>query len=101
MEHRVPNEGARESNQGAKGVCNPIGGSKYELTGTLHNCVSICIFSRGWPKQPSMVGEALGLVKIICPCTGECHDQHAQVGGLGSREGGGYCGLLGKHLKCK
>jgi hypothetical protein len=26
-EHRAPNEGARESNQGAKGVCNPIGGT--------------------------------------------------------------------------
>jgi hypothetical protein len=23
--HRAPNEGARESTQGAKGVCNPIG----------------------------------------------------------------------------
>ena len=27
MEHRVPNEGARESTQGAEGVCNPIGGA--------------------------------------------------------------------------
>jgi hypothetical protein len=27
MEHRAPKEGARESNQGAKGVGNPIGGS--------------------------------------------------------------------------
>jgi hypothetical protein len=27
MEHRAPKEEARESNQGAKGVCNPIGGS--------------------------------------------------------------------------
>jgi hypothetical protein len=27
MEHRVPNEGARESTQRAKGVCNPIGGT--------------------------------------------------------------------------
>jgi hypothetical protein len=27
MEHRAPNEGARESTQGAKGVCNPIGGT--------------------------------------------------------------------------
>ena len=27
MEHRGPNEGARESTQGAKGVCNPIGGT--------------------------------------------------------------------------
>jgi hypothetical protein len=28
MEHRAPNEEARESTQGAKGVCNPIGGTK-------------------------------------------------------------------------
>jgi hypothetical protein len=27
MEHMVPNEGARESTLGAKGVCNPIGGT--------------------------------------------------------------------------
>jgi hypothetical protein len=27
MEHRVPNEGARESAQGAEGVCSPIGGT--------------------------------------------------------------------------
>jgi hypothetical protein len=27
MEHRVPNEGARERTQGAERVCNPIGGT--------------------------------------------------------------------------
>jgi hypothetical protein len=27
MDHRPPNGGARESTQGAKGVCNPIGGT--------------------------------------------------------------------------
>jgi hypothetical protein len=27
MDHRAPNGGARESNQGAKGICNPIGGT--------------------------------------------------------------------------
>jgi hypothetical protein len=27
MEHRAPNEEARESTEGAKGVCNPIGGT--------------------------------------------------------------------------
>jgi hypothetical protein len=27
MDHRAPNEGARESTQGAKGICNPIGGT--------------------------------------------------------------------------
>jgi hypothetical protein len=32
-----------------------------------------------------MGGEALGLVKIICPSTGECQGQEAGVGGLGGR----------------
>jgi hypothetical protein len=27
MDHRAPNGGARESNQGAKGICNTIGGT--------------------------------------------------------------------------
>jgi hypothetical protein len=27
FEHKVPNEGARESTQGAEGVCSPIGGT--------------------------------------------------------------------------
>jgi hypothetical protein len=27
MDHRAPNGGARESTQGAEGVCNPIGGT--------------------------------------------------------------------------
>jgi hypothetical protein len=27
MEHRAPNGGAKESTQGAKGICNPIGGT--------------------------------------------------------------------------
>ena len=37
-----------------------------------------------------MEGEALGLVKIICPCIGECQGQEAGVGGLGSKVGGEY-----------
>ena len=40
-----------------------------------------------------MGGEALDLVKIICPNTGECQGQEAGVGGLGSRAGGGYRGF--------
>jgi hypothetical protein len=28
MDHRAPNGGAIESTQGAKGICNPIGGTK-------------------------------------------------------------------------
>jgi hypothetical protein len=42
-----------------------------------------------------MGGEALGLVKIICPSTGECQGQEAEVDGLGSRVGGGYRGFSG------
>ena len=36
-----------------------------------------------------MGGETLGLVKIICPITGECQGQEAGVDGLGSRVGEG------------
>jgi hypothetical protein len=32
MDHRAPNGGARESNQGTKGVCNPIGGTTMRTT---------------------------------------------------------------------
>jgi hypothetical protein len=42
-----------------------------------------------------MGGEALDLAKIICPSTGECQGQEAGVGGLESRAGGVYRGLLG------
>jgi hypothetical protein len=42
-----------------------------------------------------MAGEALGIAKIIYPSTGECQDQEAGVGGLGSRVGGGYRGFGG------
>jgi hypothetical protein len=42
-----------------------------------------------------MGGEALGLVKIICPSTEECQGQEEGVDGLGSRAGGGYRGLWG------
>jgi hypothetical protein len=50
-------------------------------------CVSSCICSRGCPSQPSMGREALGLLKIICPGTGECQGQ--EWVGLGSRAVGG------------
>jgi hypothetical protein len=29
MEHRAPNDGARENTQGAEGVCNLIGGTTF------------------------------------------------------------------------
>jgi hypothetical protein len=57
--------------------------------------VSSCMCSRRWPNRPSMGGETLGLVKIICPSKGEYQGQEAGVGGLGSRAGGGCRGLWG------
>jgi hypothetical protein len=87
MQHSVPNEGARESNQGADCSCSPIGGtsiwsSQYpqsslglnhqskKIHGGTH--VSSCICSSDWPSRSSMGGEALGLVKNLCPSLGEC-----------------------------
>jgi hypothetical protein len=58
---------------------------KYRLSDK--SCVSSCICRRGWPSWPSMGGETLGLVKTICPSTGECQGQEAGVGGLGRRAG--------------
>ena len=42
-----------------------------------------------------MRGEALGLMKALCPSVGECQDREAEVGGLVSWElevGGGVAG---------
>jgi hypothetical protein len=78
-EHRVPNEGARGSTQGAEGICSPIGGTTIwtnqylqislglkhqpkETHGGTHG--SSCICSRGCPFGSSMRGETLGSVKF-------------------------------------
>jgi hypothetical protein len=45
-----------------------------------------------------MGGEALSLVKIICPSTGECQSQEAGVGELGSRAGEGE-GIFGGEIR--
>ena len=51
MDHRAPSGGARESTQGAKGICNPIGGttlSTNQYPGALDSS-SICI--KRWPSR--------------------------------------------------
>ena len=70
-----------------KGSANLKEDQQYELTSNPLNYVSSCICGRGWPSQPSMRGEALGIVKIIYPSTGECQGQEAGVGELDSRIG--------------
>ena len=42
-----------------------------------------------------MGGDALGLLKVLCPSIGECLGQEAGVGGLGSREKGERIGGFG------
>ena len=38
---------------------------------------SNCICSRGWPSWPSLGGEGLGPMKVLCPSTGECQGLEA------------------------
>ena len=47
--------------------------------------MSLAAYIAEMAYQPSMGGEALGLVKILCTSIGECQGQEAGVGGLGSR----------------
>jgi hypothetical protein len=65
------------------GISNPV--SRPYLTKSYR-------FLKSWieQKDSSMEGEALGIVKIICPSTGECQGQEAGVGGLGIGVGKGY-----------
>jgi hypothetical protein len=81
MEHRAPNGGARESTQGAEGVCNPRGGTTIELTSTPE-LLSLAAYvaedglvGHHWEERP------LGLANFICPSTGEHQGQEVGVGG--------------------
>jgi hypothetical protein len=88
MDHRAPNGGARESSQGAKGICNPKMEQHYELTSTpeLLNLAAYIskdgLVGHHWKERP------IGLANFICPSTGEHQGQKGGVGGQGS--GGGW-----------
>jgi hypothetical protein len=41
--------------------------------------------SKGWPNWSSMGGEALGLVKLLCPSIGECRARKREWVGWGAR----------------
>jgi hypothetical protein len=80
MDHRAPNGGARESTQGAKGICNTIGGKKYELTSTPELLTLAAyvaedgLVSHQWKERP------IGCAKFICLSTGEHQGQEVGVG---------------------
>jgi hypothetical protein len=82
MEHRAPNGGARQSTQGAEGVCNPIGGTKIRTIQYPPELVSLVAYvaedglvGHHWEERP------LGLANFICPSTREHQGQEAGVGG--------------------
>jgi hypothetical protein len=94
MDHRAPNGGTRESNQGAKGTCNPIGGKTILITQYSPELVSLA----SYVSQDGLVGHQwkerpIGPANLICLCTGERQGQKVGVGGGGVGGGGGR-GLL-------
>jgi len=90
-----PYGGVRENNEGAEGVCNPIGrristnqtpqcsqGLNHQpmsTDGETHD--SSHIGSRGWHCRVSTGGKALGPVKGHYPNVGECQGIEVGVGG--------------------
>ena len=83
MDHRAPNGGAREITQGAKGNCNPIGGTTYELT-SIPELLSLAAYvskdglvGHHWKERPT------GHANFICPSTGERQGQIVGMGGMG------------------
>ena len=57
VEHRVHNEGARESTQGAEGVCSPIGGTTIftvppELVSLLAYVAEDGLIGHQWEERP-------------------------------------------------
>ena len=82
MDHRAPNRGARESSQGAKGICNPIGGTTIWTTQYSPELVSRAadvsedgLVGHQWKERPN------GRANFICLSTGERQGQEMGVGG--------------------
>jgi hypothetical protein len=94
MDHRAPNGGARESIQGAKEICNPLGATTLwtnQYPGALDSSY-ICI--KRWPSRPSLEREAHWTHKLYMPQyrgTPGPKNGNEWVG----KWGGGYGGLLG------
>jgi hypothetical protein len=86
MDHRAPNEGAREITQGAKGVCSPIAGTIKTNQYPPRARVSSCIRIRRWPSWSSLEREAPWSCKLYMP---------QYRGTPGPRSGSGWVGEWG------
>jgi hypothetical protein len=100
IDHRAPNGGARESTQGAKGICNPIGGTTLWTNQYPRALDSSCICIKRWPSWPSLEREAHWTCKLYMPQYRGTPGPKSGSGWVGEW-GGGYGGLLGYHWKCK
>jgi hypothetical protein len=89
MDHRASNGGARESTQGAKGICNPVGATTLwtnQYPGALD---SSCICIKRWPSRPSLEREAHWSCKLYMP----------QYRGIpGPKSGSGWVGERGEGM---
>jgi hypothetical protein len=78
MEHRAPNGEARESTQGAEGVCNPISGTNQyppELVSLAAYVAEDGLVGHHWEER------TISIAYFICPSTRECQGQEARLGG--------------------
>jgi hypothetical protein len=82
MDHRAPNGGAIESTQGAKGVCNPIGGTAIWTNQYLPELMSLDAYvsedglvGHHWKERP------IGHANFICLSIGERQGQGLGMGG--------------------
>jgi hypothetical protein len=85
MDHRAPNGGARESNQGAKGTCNPIGRTTLWTNQYSPELISLAAYVsedslvvHQWKERP------IGRANFIYLNTEERQGQEVGVGGWGS-----------------
>ena len=84
IDHRAPNGEARESTQGAGGICNPIGGTTIRTNQYPPELVSLAAYesedglvSHQWKERP------IGRANFICLSTGKRQGQEVGVGGWG------------------